>query len=206
MKLYALIAAGINPNDEKAYIYSREYELSDFSFFYRNSIKETFKFVCRESVGILDKGTRHTVKHEGDKQQEFYVHIQVSYKHKLAFFAFCDSSYPKRVAFKCLGEFMTQFESKVGEIWMKYIKDEKPEMGLATIMKSYTDPTKADTLTAAQKNADDIQVILHDNIKTLLERQGNLDMLVEKSKDLSTQSKMFYKNTKKMDKKCCIIF
>ena len=75
MKLYALIAAGINTNDDKAYIYSREYDLSSFGFFYRGSVRESFKFVCRESVGLFEKGTRHTVKHEEEDQQEYLVHI-----------------------------------------------------------------------------------------------------------------------------------
>lgn len=206
MRLYALIAAGINPNDGKPYIYSREYELSSFGFFYRNSIKESFKFVCRESVGILEKGTRHTVKHEVDDKTEIYVHIQVAYKKNVAFFAFCDSSYPKRVAFKALGEFMEKFDEKVGEKWESAVKDDKLECGVAAILKAYADPTKADALTSAQKTTEDIQVVLHENIKVLLERQGNLDTLVEKSKDLSSQSKMFYKNSKKMNKRCCNIF
>ena len=100
---------------------------------------------------------------------------------------------------------MDKFEDKVGDNYVKYVKDEKPECGLESLFKAYVDPTK-DSLTSAQKNADDIQIILHENIKALLERQGNLDTLVEKSKDLSTQSKMFYKTSKKMNKGCCEIF
>lgn len=206
MRLYALIAAGINPNDNKPYILSREYDVSSFGFFERNAVRESFKFICRETVGLLKEGTRHTVKHDADDKNEYLIHAQVSYKQKLAFFAFCDSTYPKRVAFKCINDFMGQFESQVGDAWVNMVKDEKPECGLSTLFKQYSDPTKGDSLTSAQKNADDIQVILHDNIKTLLERQGNIDSLVEKSKDLSMQSKMFYKTSKKMNKNCCEIF
>ena len=50
---------------------------------------------------------------------------------------------------------------------------------------------------------EETKVILHDSIKKLLERQGDLDKLVEKSKDLSEGAKQFYKTSKKMDKSCC---
>jgi synaptobrevin family protein YKT6 len=41
----------------------------------------------------------------------------------------------------------------------------------------------------------------------LLERQGNLDQLVAKSNDLSAGAKVFYKNSKDMNKSsCCTIF
>jgi len=63
-----------------------------------------------------------------------------------------------------------------------------------------------DALTSAQDKADQITVTLHENIRKLLERGENLEELVVKSKDLSTQSKQFYKDTKKMNKSCCTIF
>ena len=54
---------------------------------------------------------------------------------------------------------------------------------------------------------DETNVILHENLKKLLERQGNLDLLVAKSNDLSAGAKVFYKNSKDMNKSgCCIIF
>ena len=49
---------------------TRYYELSKFGVFYRNTVKDSFKFVCRESLPGLDRATRHTVQHE-----EHYVHI-----------------------------------------------------------------------------------------------------------------------------------
>jgi Synaptobrevin/VAMP-like protein len=205
MILYALMVAVQNPNDGNVYILSREYDLSSFGFFYRNSVKESFKFLCRESIPVVikTKGSRHTVTHE----DKYTVHILVSSKENLAVYAFCDSDYPRRIAYKCLEEFMQKFNSKVGSEWQKYNKDENIDFGeLPALLKTYNDPSKFDKLVMAQKNADEIQVILHNTIQKLLERGEDLDKLVEKSKDLSAQSKMFYKNTKKMNKSCCSIF
>jgi len=205
MILYALMVAAKHPTDGNVYIYSREYDLSSFGFFYKNTIKESFKFLCRESVALpaLSYGTRHTVVHE----DQFTVHILVSDKQQLAVFAFCDSSYPRRIAFKCLDEFLEAFESKVGENWTKYTKDENIDFGgLHLLLKSYKDPKQSDALTKAQGKTDEIKVILHENIRKLLERGENLERLVDKSKDLSEQSKLFFKQAKKVNKGCCNMF
>lgn len=64
-------------------------------------------------------------------------------------------------------------------------------------------PAKVDKLTEANEKIEETKVVLHDNIKKLLENQGNLDELVDKSKDLSMGAKQFYQTSKKMDKSCC---
>lgn len=202
MLLYGLLVAAKNPNDDNPYIFSREYNIDNFGFFYKNSVKESFKFLCRESVGLLSRGTRHTVVHE----DQFTVHILVSDRNQLAVYAFCDSSYPRRIAFKCLTELLATFESKVGEDWVKYTKDENIECGIHTYLKNYKDPKQSDALVSAQSKADDVKVVLHENIRKLLERGENLEKLVDKSKDLSAQSKLFFKQAKKANKSCCNCF
>ena len=203
MRIYALMVAAVNPTDKNAYIYSRAYNLDSFGFFARGPIKESFKFLCRESVVLpaLGYGTRHTVIHE----EEYTVHIQVSEIAQLAVFAFCDSSYPKRVAFKATDDVLLAFEKKNGEEWVKYQKDENIDIGIDDILKSFKDPRQNDALVRAQEKSEEVKVILHENIRKLLENGQNLEKMVEKSKDLSAQSKMFFKDSKKM-KKCCNIF
>lgn len=64
-----------------------------------------------------------------------------------------------------------------------------------------------DKVFLAQTKVDETNIILHENIKKLLERQGDLDQLVAKSNDLSAGAKQFYKQSKDMNKKsCCNIF
>lgn len=208
MKLYALIIAGVNPNGN-TYIYSSEYELSSLAFFSRNSIKGCFKFICRETTPLLTKGpkgARNTAEHK-NTEGSYTVHIQYSYAEKLAYYAFCDSSYPKRVAFKCLNECMESFEKKYDDTWSKVCKDENLLCGLNAKMKEFSDPTKVDVVIAALKTTDEIKSILHKNIKELLERHGDLDKLLEKSIDLNTQGREMLKQSRKLDKSwwrwCC---
>ena len=67
------------------------------------------------------------------------------------------------------------------------------------------DPSKSDKLTKALEEVKETNAVLHDSIKKLLERQGDLDKLVDKSKDLSDGAKKFYKTSKKMDSCCQLI-
>ena len=55
-----------------------------------------------------------------------------------------------------------------------------------------------------QKELEDTTAILHKTIDGVLERGVKLDQLVDKSNDLSMQSKMFYKQAKKTNS-CCVI-
>lgn len=202
MKIIAILIGVQSPLDKNVYVQTRYYDLSSIGYFYKNSVKETFKFVIRESLPTLDKGTRHSVQHE-----EYFCHILVSTEDNKAAYLFCDQDYPRRLAFAALNESLALFEKTVGDNWKKYQKDENiPVDGIEDIIKNYQDPSKVDKLSMAQKNVDDTKVILHENIKKLLERQGDLDTLVAKSNDLSKGAKAFYKTSKKVNKSCCNIF
>ncbi|CAK75878.1 unnamed protein product (macronuclear) [Paramecium tetraurelia] len=204
MQLIAVLIAAYNPVEKKVIILTRYYELNSVGIFYRNTVKDSMKFVCRESVIGLDKGTRHSVMHE-DK----YCHIQMGYgSDKVGAYAFCDQDYPKRIAFAFLNAVLQAFQKKVGDDWKKYKEDESIEVPeIKQLFQEYQDPKNVDKVLLAQTKVDETNIILHENIKKLLERQGDLDQLVAKSNDLSAGAKMFYKQSKDMNKKsCCEIF
>lgn len=202
MKILAILVGVQNPTDKSTYVQTRYYDLSSVGFFYKNTVKETFKFVIRESLPTLDKGTRHSVQHE-----EYFCHILVSTTEQIAFYMFCDQDYPRRIAFAALQECSEVFKKNVGDNWKKFAKDENiPVSGIEDIMKNYQDPSKVDKVSQAQKNVDETKIILHENIKKLLANQGDLDTLVAKSNDLSKGAKAFYKSSKKVNKSCCNIF
>ena len=75
---------------------------------------------------------------------------------------------------------------------------------LQEAIQEYQDPAKADKIEAIQKELDATTEVLHKTIDGVLERGVKLDQLVEKSNDLSAQSKMFYKQAKKTNS-CCVI-
>lgn len=201
MQLFALITAGQMPTDKKVFIYSRDYDLSSFGFFQKNSVKEVFKFVCRESLVNLEKGSRHSVVHEN-----YMIHILVSDYDNFGFYAFVSADYPRRIAFDCLKKLANAHRMEVGDSWKKMQKDENIKfLTLNKCLKEYAEPKKVDNLLSAQTKVDEIKVIMHENIKLLLERGQKIETLVAKSNDLSSQTKMFMKQTEKT-KSCCNIF
>lgn len=75
---------------------------------------------------------------------------------------------------------------------------------LADAFRRLSDPgslTKIDKVKAGLK---DVREIILDSIDKVLERGVKLDEMVEKSNDLSAQSKLFYKRTKKLNS-CCVV-
>jgi synaptobrevin homolog YKT6 len=179
-------------------IVHRDYEVSSVGYLLRNEVKNSFKFVVRESFPCVAKNTRNSVVHE-DK----VCHIQMSSK-PVAAYAFVNQGYPERVIFAFLNKALEVFFDRVGEKWRSYEGDDNLAIeGISTLFNKYQDPNKADNLLGAIEQVQETKVILHESIKKLLERQGDLDKLVERSKDLSEGAKQFYKTSKKMDKSCC---
>lgn len=75
---------------------------------------------------------------------------------------------------------------------------------LEEYLVKYQDPAAADKVTKIQRDLEETTTILHKTIDSVLERGTKLDSLVERSDDLSRQSKMFYKQAKKTNS-CCVI-
>ena len=61
MKLVAMVIAGKSGENDKVLIMTRKADLSDVSVLEKSTHQETFKFICRESVSTLPKGSRHHV-------------------------------------------------------------------------------------------------------------------------------------------------
>lgn len=75
---------------------------------------------------------------------------------------------------------------------------------ITTALAEYQDPSKTDKITAIQKELDETTAVLSKTIDNVLERGEKLDDLVSKSQDLSSQSKVFYKQAKKTNS-CCVV-
>ena len=83
--------------------------------------------------------------------------------------------------------------------------ESSPFPPLEDYLAKYQDPASADKITKIQNDLDETKNILHKNINSLLERGVKLDSLVEKSNDLSRQSKIFYRQTRRTNNRCCVI-
>jgi synaptobrevin family protein YKT6 len=76
----------------------------------------------------------------------------------------------------------------------------------ALVIDCSANPHKADTIHAIQKDLDETKQVLERNIEDLFLRGENLDDLLEKSEDISFQSKLMRERAEKMNESCCVLF
>lgn len=196
MKIVSLMLLRALQDDEEPSVLCSAYDVESFGYFQRASAKQFALFVSKTVAKRVDLGQRSCIEHE---KFLVYVHLR---SNGLAGVAVCDEEYPQRVAFSVLMKLQDEFLSSYDtEAWMKSI-GELPLNCIDEMIKKYQNPQEADAIMRIQRDLDDTKVILHKTIDSVLERGVKLDNLVEKSTDLSTQSKMFYKTAKKQNS-CC---
>lgn len=132
----------------------------------------------------VDLGQRSSIEHDGHM---VHVHVRTS---GLAAVAVCDEEYPSRVAFTLLMKVLEDFMALYPESSWKTAMSEMSFPQLNETITKYQDPHEADAIMKIQKDLDETKIILHKTIDSVLERGVKLDNLVEKSTDLSAQSKM----------------
>lgn len=156
-------------------------------------------FLTKTFLKRTESGQRQSVEHEG-----YVVHCYVR-SDGLAGTVTTDTEYPARVAFVMLGQLLDDYTQMHGDSWKSVTTAESVSFPPAEeYLAKYQNPSEADKVTKIQKDLDETTSILHKTIDSVLERGVKLDNLVEKSNDLSAQSKMFYKQAKKTNS-CCVI-
>lgn len=117
-----------------------------------------------------------------------HVHVR---SNGLAAVAVCDKEYPSRVAFTLLMKLQQDFMSAHSDATWLAAREELPFPDLQQMIRKYQNPHQADAIMKIQRDLDETKIILHKTIDSVLERGVKLDNLVEKSTDLSAQSKMY---------------
>ncbi|ORX80672.1 synaptobrevin-like protein ykt6, partial [Basidiobolus meristosporus CBS 931.73] len=193
MKIYAISVLQVDckPVHELA----SEYELSSFGFFQRGSVQEFMSFFAKTISERTSPGQRQSV------EQENYIGHVFTKAEGVSGVIIVDREYPRRVAFSLLSKILDEFMSK-------YPKNEWNQMRsypeLKEYLTKYQDPKQADTIMRVQQDLDETKVVLHKTIESVLQRGEKIDSLVERSDELSTQSKMFYKTARKTNS-CCSV-
>lgn len=156
-------------------------------------------FLTKTFTKRTEPGQRQSVEHEG-----YVVHCYVR-SDGLGGTVTTDQDYPARVAYSLLGQLLDEFVQEHGDSWRTNSTPESVTFAPAQeYLEKYQDPASADKVTKIQKDLDETTSILHKTIDSVLERGVKLDNLVDKSNDLSAQSKLFYKQAKKTNS-CCVI-
>ncbi len=72
-------------------------------------------------------------------------------------------------------------------------------------MREWQNPLEADKLLRIEKELQEVQDIVHQNLQDLLKRGEAMDDLMQKSNDLNKTSVEFSKKAKKANSGCCNI-
>jgi len=160
-------------------------DLASFGYFQRQTVKEMLTFLTKTFTKRTEPGQRQSVTHEG-----YIVHCYVR-SDGLAGTVTTDAEYPARVAFVLLGQLLEEFTAENGDTWKTVeTPDSVAFPKIEEYLVKYQDPAAADKVTKIQRDLDETTQILHNTIDQVLERGVKLDSLVERSNDLSSQSKL----------------
>lgn len=79
-----------------------------------------------------------------------------------------------------------------------------PTPELDTLLVKYQQPQEVDAVLRIQKDVDETKEIVKKSIDQLLQRGEKLEDLMQRSQDLSFQSKQFAKQSKDLNR-CCVL-
>ncbi|KAK0711348.1 Longin-like domain-containing protein [Lasiosphaeris hirsuta] len=197
MKVYYI---GILNNTKKpAVALSSVYELSEFSRFTRSEYGNFMTMIGKTVAERTKPGQRQSVE-----EQDYVVHCYARSEGIAG--VIITKDYPNLAAHSVLSKLLDQFlaEKPLSTIADKTTDNSVPFPVLDEAIVTYQDPNQANSIAKIQQELDETKIVLHKAIDSVLQRGEKLDDLVQKSSDLSSQSKMFYKTAKKQNS-CCIV-
>ncbi|CAE6501347.1 unnamed protein product [Rhizoctonia solani] len=174
-------------------------DLSTFSFYQRGGVGEFMTFFSTTVAERTPAGQRQSIQ---EKSYTFHVYNRGGAEN-LVGVLISDEEYPVRPAFSLLAKALDDFATAVPQ--SSYSNPSAISFPQAqTYVAKYQDPKQADAIMKVQQELDETKIVLHKTIEAVLERGEKLDDLVDRSNNLSMQSKAFYKTAKKQNS-CCVI-
>jgi synaptobrevin homolog YKT6 len=168
------------------------------------------KTICKRTP----PGQRQTVENQGLPPPSITSHLFVFPEYLVHVFmrsdglcacATVDKEYPPRVAFSLLSKILEDFDSQISNWRTQTVSEAISWPPLDEAVVKYQDPSQADQIMRIQRNLDETKDILYNTIETVLERGERLEDLVDRSGELSAQSKLFYKQAKKTNSCCAVV-
>ncbi|OQS00334.1 synaptobrevin [Thraustotheca clavata] len=196
-----ILSLGILRQDigSNAVILANAFELNSFNYFQRSSVREMITFFSRTFIERTQKGQRQSIQHE-----EYFCHVYVR-QDGLAGIVVCDEDYPPRVAFALINKVLEEYNEETVGSWVSNPGNKNLIWApLNKALQDYQGPTKADKISAIQKELDETTAVLSETVDNVLFRGEILDDLVARSADLSIQSQTFYCHAKRTNS-CCVV-
>ena len=205
MHIYSLRLFKMDDNIALLIATAQDLSILPFIMRYSKSSTELFLFLSRTLIENTNKCDR-----KGCEEGEY---IGWSYYNKVGIGAviITDKEYSRRVSFELLDKAITMYiNNSVNWAWKTVDKDISHSLlnkDLQELITKYQNPLEIDKILVINKELDNTRTVLYKSIDSMLERGEKIDKLVEKSNDLSFQSKKFYRKSKKINSWCnnCII-
>ncbi|KAI9836112.1 MAG: hypothetical protein M1819_001728 [Sarea resinae] len=196
MKLYYI---GVLKNSERpAHELCSAKDLSSFSRFVRSNVDEVLTAFSKMIAERTNPGKRQDVE-----QQSYIVHAYARTE-GVAGIIVSDFEYPAMVAHQLLSKVLDEFLTKFPVATFETSSPKLTFPELNEYITKYQDPQQADSIMKIQRELDETKIVLHKTIESVLERGEKIDTLMDKSENLSAQSKMFVKQAKKTNS-CCVL-
>lgn len=182
-----------------------EKELTVYSRFSRDRYASFMTVFAKIAANRTKPSERQTIA-----QQGFLFHTYTR-PEGICGVIITDDGYPEIVAQRLLSEVLDDFLTKhpkatwnTGSPSLNTELKANTERQMRDHLAQYQDPHQVDGILKIQKELDDTKITLHRTFESVLERGDKLDDLIEKSSELSTQSKLFYKQASKQNS-CCTL-
>ncbi|KAJ2725049.1 palmitoyltransferase [Coemansia sp. Benny D115] len=190
-------------SDAQSLVLNSVVDLSSFSFFQRSSVEEFLNFFTVTIAERTPAKGRQSVP--SNENGEYVIHVMRG-TGDLCVTVTTDKEYPHLVAHslagKVLDDFTRRYTPQQAGAATRTNELSFPE--LADYFEKYQDPKQADNILRVQQELEQTKIVMHKTIEGLLDRENKLNSLVDRSSQLSSYSKAFYKTAKKTNS-CCVI-
>jgi len=117
----------------------------------------------------------------------------------LVFMALCNPNYPERHAYNLINEAQEEIE-KIPNYYdeTEVTISKLAKRVLPSLLKKYDDLSSIDSVHAAQSKANEVQSIMGNNIRGMMDNMQNLETLEKKSSDMQSQAQMFSSDSTKL--------
>ncbi|EFA77703.1 synaptobrevin domain-containing protein [Heterostelium album PN500] len=168
------------------------WDLNSFGFLQRGTIKEVLLASSKIFIDRFNVNSKCSVPHEG------YM-AYVDCREDFGGVVYTDQEYPERVAARCLSEMMREYLNFTKGI----IGGQFPQ--LQNILTKYANPAGIDRVGEVQNQVNEVTMVMHKNIEAALQNNAKMEDLLQQSNELSAKSKVFLKQAKKANRRCCTI-
>jgi len=197
VRLVSLAICRVDAKESKTYILCQETDVTGLLFGKQN-MREICRFIAREISAKMQYDVMGSYEYKKN-----FVHC-LKEVDDFSYVAITDNDYPAMAAHGILRNISKQFHSSNEEKSLEAATDDSIKFPyLAQCLQTYKEPPE-DKIQQIEKEIDKSKQIIQQSIEKVIANMEKLDDLVAKSNDLSEGSRLFYKNTKKLNR-CCVL-